>query len=69
VKRKGVGTRAIQLLLAHAFDEMGMEAVTANSVLRNVRSQHIIQKLGFVFTHEDEKFKHYRIERGSYYAR
>jgi len=63
VKGRGAGTEAIKLLISYAFDEMGLETILGDAVLRNTRSQHIMQKLGFEFTHEGEKFKHYRLQK------
>lgn len=45
------------------FDELGMTAVNADTVQKNTRSQHILEKVGFRLTGEDEMFKYYRIER------
>jgi len=63
VKGKGYGAEAIELLTEYAFDVLGLEVMTANSVLRNVRSQHVLEKVGFVYTHSDEKFRYYRLEK------
>ena len=60
VKGKGYGTRAEQLLLRYAFEEMGMLAVNADTVLTNTRSQHVLEKVGFRFVREDDTFKYYR---------
>ena len=46
-----------------AFDELGMAAVNADTVMKNTRSQHVLEKAGFRFVGEDEAFKYYRIER------
>lgn len=63
VKGKGYGTEAIELLITYSFENLNLKQLTATSVHRNVRSQHILQKLGFKYTHEDEKFKHYKLEK------
>ena len=60
VKGKGYGTRAEQLILRYAFEELGMVAVNADAALMNARSQHVLEKVGFRYTHEDETFKYYR---------
>ena len=62
VKEKGYGTRAERLILQYAFEELGMIAVNADAVLKNTRSQHVLEKVGFCYTHEDETFKYYRCE-------
>ena len=63
VKEKGYGTQAERLVLRYAFEELGMVAVNADAALKNTRSQHVLEKVGFRYTHEDETFKYYRCER------
>ena len=63
VKGKGYGTRAEQLALKYAFDVLEMEAVNADAVLKNTRSQHVLEKVGFRYVGEDETCKYYRCER------
>lgn len=63
VKGKGYGTQAEQLILRYAFEELGMVAVNADVALRNTRSQRVLEKVGFRYTHEDETFKYYRCEQ------
>ena len=40
-----------------------MIAVNADTVKKNTRSQHVIEKAGFKFIKEDEYFEYYRIQR------
>ena len=63
VKGKGYGTQAERLAVKIAFDELGMAAVNADTVMKNTRSQHVLEKAGFRFVGEDGTFKYYRIER------
>ena len=63
VKEKGYGTEAEQLLLRYAFDELGMVAVNADAILKNTRSQHVMEKVGFRYVREDKTFKYYRCEK------
>ena len=63
VKNRGIGTAAERLLLAYAFDELGMAAVNADAVRKNTRSQHVLEKVGFRLIAEDDLFKYYRMER------
>ena len=63
VKGKGYGTQAEHLAIKIAFDELGMTAVNADAVMKNVRSQHVLEKTGFRLVGEDAAFKYYRIER------
>lgn len=62
VKNKGYGTQAERLVLKYAFEELGMVAVNADAALGNTRSQHVLEKVGFRYTHEDDTFKYYRCE-------
>lgn len=62
VKGKGYGTVAEKMALEYAFKELGMKAVNADAVLKNKRSQHILEKLGFKYLKEDEMLKYYRYE-------
>lgn len=64
-KNRGFGTQAERLTLQYAFGNMGMKTVFADSVLRNVRSQHVLQKVGFVRTHQDDTFVYYRCDKSS----
>ncbi|MBR3272428.1 MAG: GNAT family N-acetyltransferase [Clostridia bacterium] len=62
VKNQGFGTQAEQLATEYAFDALEMDAVYANAVLKNTRSQHVLEKLGYEKTGEDETFAHYRMK-------
>ena len=63
VKGRGYGTLAERLAVQYAFEELGLKAVNADAVHKNVRSQHVLEKVGFQFVREDETFKYYRIEK------
>lgn len=63
VKNKGYGTQAEKLAVRYAFEELGMETVLADAVLKNTRSQHVLEKVGFQFIRQDEMFKYYRYDR------
>ena len=64
VKGKGYGTEVEMQVLRYAFDVLNMRAVNADALLQNTRSQHVMEKVGFRYVREDEKFKYYRCERG-----
>ncbi len=63
VKGRGYGTTAEQLALKYAFTAMGMVAVNADTVIKNTRSQHVLEKIGFKFVKEENGFRFYRCER------
>lgn len=68
VKGKGYGTEAERLAIEYAFNGLGMEAVLADTIIKNTRSQHVLNKLGFEYLREEDGFRFYRLEREKYYA-
>ena len=62
-KGNGYGTEAEKLAIKYAFDELGMVAVNADTVAKNTRSQHILEKIGFQFLKEQGDFRYYRLEK------
>ena len=62
VKNRGFGTQAEKQAVRYAFDVLKLDAVNADAVLKNTRSQHVLEQAGFMFTREDEVFRYYRIE-------
>lgn len=63
VKNRGIGTCAERQLLAYAFEELGLNAVTARAIEKNTRSQHVLEKVGFKFIRQENGFLHYRCSR------
>lgn len=63
VKGKGYGTRAERLAIRYAFDVLGMVAVNADTIAKNARSQHVLEKVGFRFTKQENGLMYYRYER------
>ena len=63
VKGRGFGTRAEQLAVEYAFRELGMDRVLADAVLKNTRSQHVLQKVGFRFLRQEGDFRWYVCDR------
>ena len=63
VKGKGYGTRAEQLAIQYAFEVLNMVAVNADTIIKNTRSQHVLEKVGFKLIREEYGFKYYRFER------
>lgn len=66
VKGKGYGTEAERLAIQYAFEELGMKVVNADTVVKNVRSQHILDKLGFEFIKTEGDFNYYRLEKDAW---
>ena len=63
VKNRGYGTRAEQLAVRYAFDQLGMDRVLADAIIKNTRSQRVLEKLGFECLGERDGFRQYRLER------
>ena len=61
VKNRGYGTRAELLAIGHAFRGIGMKEILADAVLKNKRSQHVLEKVGFREMDRDDMFVHYRL--------
>ena len=62
-KNKGYGTLAERLMLQYAFGDLGLETVFADAVLKNKRSQHVLEKVGFEFIKEEGIFRYYKISK------
>ena len=62
-KNRGYGTAAELQILKYAFEELQMETVFADTLIGNLRSQHVLEKVGFIRTHQDEHFVYYRCDR------
>ena len=62
-KDRGIGTQAERLAVQYVFYELDIPTLYADSIRPNTRSQHVLEKVGFTLTGEDEKFKYYRIDR------
>ncbi len=63
VKNRGFGTQAEKLALQYAFEILGLQTVFADCVQKNARSQHVLEKVGFLPIKEDDRFKYYRFDR------
>ena len=62
-KNRGYGTDAIGLMTGYAFETLGLHTVLADCVHRNTRSQHVLEKSGFIFSHEDENLRYYTLTK------
>ena len=65
-KNQGYGTAAEILTLQYAFNQMDMETVFADAILKNTRSKHVLEKVGFSETHRDASFAYYRCDRNNW---
>lgn len=63
VKNKGYGTAAEQLALTYAFTELKLDCVWAETLEKNKRSQHVLEKLGFRFQSRENGYQKYVLER------
>lgn len=66
IKNKGVGTEAEKLLISYAFDIMGLDTLFADTLIKNTRSAHVLEKVGFDRRGEDKTFIYYRLTREKY---
>ena len=60
-KNKGYGTKAESLAVTYVFDRLNIPVLYADVIVTNVRSWHVLEKVGFTLTGEDEKYRHYKI--------
>lgn len=65
VKGRGYGTQAERLLLEYAFGTLGLHAVTAECLQTNLRSCHVVEKLGFCEIGRADGMVRYRLERSA----
>lgn len=63
VKGRGYGTKAERLALQYAFEVLGMAEVNADTAVKNTRSQHVLEKVGFQYVEEKDGFRYYRCAR------
>ena len=62
-KDRGIGTAAERSAIRFVFEVLDIPILYADTVKTNTRSQHVLEKVGFVFLREDQNFKYYRIDR------
>ena len=63
LKGLGYGTQMALLALEYAFDSLEVDTVHADTILKNTRSQHVLEKVGFQCICEKDGLKHYRCIR------
>ncbi|NLY21652.1 MAG: GNAT family N-acetyltransferase [Tissierellia bacterium] len=62
-KNKGYGTEAEKLIIDYGFNILNLKTIYADTVKRNIRSQHILEKLGFSYIKEEDDFIYYRLDK------
>ena len=68
VKGRGYGARAEQLALRYAFEVLKLDRVLADAVVKNTRSQHVLEKVGFTFLRQEGIFRYYEFPRSRWAA-
>ena len=66
VKNKGYGTQAEILALEHAFDVLKVETVFADALIKNARSCRVLEKAGFIATHDDGQYRYFRCDHAKW---
>ena len=67
VKNRGIGTEAERQLLRCAFFDLGMETVLASCTLKNSRSRHVLEKVGFRPVGQDGTFRYFILSKTDYF--
>ena len=61
-KNKGYGTAAEQLAIRYAFQKLKLKTVFADTLITNIRSQHVLKKVGFREIRRNQEFIYYQID-------
>lgn len=62
-KGQGYGTQAEKLILAYAFQELKMQVVYADTLVKNERSRHVLEKVGFKQIRRDDQRFYYEYHK------
>ena len=62
-KNRGYGYIAEKMAIDYAFYRLNLKVVKADCILKNERSRHVLEKVGFQEVSRDEKFVYYQILR------
>lgn len=65
-KNKGYGTQAERLAVQYAFEHMNMKSVLADCLVKNTRSQRVLEKVGVQLTSESDGFRYYCMTKEMY---
>ena len=60
-KDEGYGTIAEKLAIDYAFNTLKVKVVYADCIMKNTRSQHVLNKVGFKEIRRDTNFIYYEI--------
>ena len=58
-KNKGYGSEAIRQLIEIAKERLGIKTIYADAIHRNIRSQHVLEKIGFEYLKSDDDLRYY----------
>ncbi len=61
VKGKGYGTEAEKLIIKYGFDKLHLSTIYADATTRNLRSIHILEKLGFKHLKDENGMRYYAL--------
>ena len=59
-KGKGYGTEAQRLLIDYVINKLGLKTIYADAIHRNIRSKHVLEKLGFERFYDDDALAYYK---------
>ena len=62
-KDQGIGTEAEKLAVLYAFNNLNVNTVYADTLIKNTRSQHVLEKVGFTEFKRDAKFIYYQMNK------
>lgn len=62
-KGNGYGTAAERMIIEYAFDKLGMEVVYADTLIKNKRSQRVLEKAGFKEIRRDAEKCYYECRK------
>ena len=61
-KGLGYGSEAEKLIIEFAKLELRMKTIYADTVHRNSRSKHILQKLSFIYLYDDNNLSYFKLD-------
>jgi len=61
-KGLGYGSESEKLIIEYAKVELRMKTIYADTVHRNSRSKHVLQKLGFIYLYDDNNLSYFKLD-------